>query len=148
MKKSKFASLAGIVALGAISALGTGCIISSDDGDSDRGVFHATWDVNGDIVPAACDEVGADKVSFLFTASNGQGFDELFDCFDFAGQTDPLPIDDYTYVASLLQCPNTASGCPGGVVLSKTNALSDTFLDCPIGSGTCIVDLPQIDFRR
>ena len=148
MKKSKFASLAGIVALAAMSALGTGCIISSDDGSGDRGVFHATWDVNESHNPSACDAVGADKVSFLFTASNRQGFDELFDCFDFAGDINPLPIDDYTYVASLLQCPNTAAGCPGGVVLSKTDPLSDTFLDCPVGSGTCIVDLPLIDFQR
>ena len=94
MKKSMFAKIAGVATLAAMSALGTGCIISSDDGSGDRGVFHATWDVNESHNPSACDAVGADKVSFLFTASNRQGFDELFDCFDFAGDTNPLHLNE------------------------------------------------------
>jgi hypothetical protein len=146
MMKWKFASFAS---LSALLALSSGCIISSDDDSYDSGVFHATWDVNGSVSPSACDQAGADKVSFLFTrdAAPHTGFDELFDCFDFAGDTNPLPVDGYTYVASLLQCPNTAPGCPGGTTLSATNPLGDDFFSChDVSSGLCFVDLPTIDF--
>lgn len=146
MTKSKFASFATLTAL---LALGSGCIINTSDNTVDSGVFHATWDVNGSVNPSACDAAGADKVSFLFTrdAAPHTGYDELFDCFDFAGNTNPLPIDGYTYVASLLQCPNTQPGCPNGVVLSATNALGDDFYTChDVSSGICFVDLPTIAF--
>ena len=146
MLKLKFAPIAGLTAL---LALSSGCIISSSDDTVDSGVFHATWDVNGSVSPSACDVAGADKVSFLFTrdAAPRTGFDELFDCFDFAGNTNPLPIDGYTYVASLLQCPDTRPGCPGGVVLSATDPLGDDFFSChDVSSGICFVDLPTIDF--
>jgi hypothetical protein len=145
MKKSKLATLTGLTAL---LALSSGCIISSGDDTVDSGVFHATWDVNGGVSPSACDAAGADKVSFLFTRdATSTGFDELFDCFDFAGNTNPLPIDGYTYVASLLQCPDNRAGCPGGTTLSATNPLRDDFFSChDVSSGICFVDLPTIDF--
>ena len=68
MTKWKFATCASLTAL---LALSSGCIISSDDGGVDSGVFHATWDVNGGRTPAACDAAQADKVSFLFTRDAG-----------------------------------------------------------------------------
>jgi hypothetical protein len=141
--------LATFAALGAMVALGSGCIISSSDDSVDSGVFHATWSVNGSVSPAACDAAAADKVSFLFTrdAPGHTGFDELFDCFDFSGNTNPLPIDGYTYVASLLQCPDATPGCPGGTTLRDTDPLGDDFYSCDdVSSGICFVDLPTIPF--
>jgi hypothetical protein len=145
MTNGKFAWSALLVSA---LALSSGCIISSDDNTVDQGVFHATWDVNGSTSGSECAAVGADKVSFLFTDSAGHGTDELFDCIDFAGDTNPLPLDNYTYVATLLDGPTTAAGCPGGANLAASSPLSDNFDTCTdISGGTCFADLPLIDFQ-
>ena len=111
-------------------------------------VFHATWTVSDPGGPATCAEVGADKTSFLFTQdSNQMGFDELFDCQDLAGNTLPLPLDDYTWVATLLECPNADPGCPGGTTLLMSDAQNETTDTCDqIVGNDCIIDLPTVDF--
>ncbi len=147
MTNGKLAVFAGLAAM---LALGSGCIITTSDNTVDSGVFRATWSVNGSMLPTACTAVGADKTSFLFTQrSNSMGFDEVFDCFDFRGDSVPLPLDSYTYVATLLQCPNTNAGCPGGTNLDAVGPLDDNFDTCSsISSGICFADLPTIDFQR
>ena len=127
----------------------SGCIfVNDDDGVVTDGVFRTAWDVTSGNSQINCADVGAEKDSFLFTAETfGDGFDELFDCDAFAGQTSPLPIDDYTYVASLLDCPNNLPGCPDGVTLAASDPLQDTLNTCNvISGGICFVDLPLIDF--
>jgi hypothetical protein len=142
MRNAKLA----VLACGMI-VLGSGCIITSDDDTVDNGVFHATWSVNGSTSPSAC-TAPIEKVSFLFTQdSTSQGFDEVFDCFDFSGNTGPLPLDGYTYVATLLDCPTTETGCPGGDPINATQPLEDNFDTCSdISGGHCFVDLPLIAF--
>src|SRR4051812_26307564 len=100
-----------------------GCIInSSSDNTVSDGVFHATWSLSDQAGPVSCAEVNADKADFLFTeASNSMGFDELFSCQALAGDSDPLPLDRYTYVASLLQCPDNQPGCPNSQTLGQSN---------------------------
>jgi len=136
----------------AVVALGSGCIISSSDDDTvDSGVFHATWTVNDSTRPAACAGIGAEKVSFLFTRKTPphDGFDQLFDCADFSYDTDALPIDGYTYVPSLLDCPTGEKGCPGGVKLDELSPLDDDFFSChDVSGGICFVDLPEVPFQR
>ena len=93
-----------LASLALAASLAAGCIITTDgDNVVNDGVFRTTWSLSTSAGATTCQTQGADKVSFLFTAHyDGMGFDELFDCFDFAGSTNPLPLDDYTYVATLL----------------------------------------------
>ena len=123
--------------------------LAACDGDSSYTdvAFHPTWTLNGTTDPNACADLGADKAEFLFTqASNSMGFDELFDCGDFAGETAPLPIDDYTYVGAMLSCPDSTPGCPGSTTLAMSQQLSATD-DCDdISDFICHVDLPTFDF--
>ena len=133
----------------AVLALAPGCIIETNDGDVvTDGVFHATWSLSDANGPTTCQQQAADKVSFLFTARyDGMGYDELFACPALAGDTVPLPLDDYTYVASILDCPDATPGCPGGDILGESPPLRDTFATCSaIDYGICFVDLPTIEF--
>jgi hypothetical protein len=104
------------------------------------GVFATAWTVQGTTTPAACDDVGADRVSFLFTqASNNMGFDEIFTCGDFGGDTAPLPLDDYTYVAALL-APDDST-----ILMSEAQSTNTDTCDSIEGSN-CVVILPIFDF--
>ena len=137
-----------LVLLAFAAPLAGGCIFVSDDDDEVfDGAFDVSWTVS-DGQPISCGQAGADKVSYLFTRHfNGMGFEDLFDCDDFVGTTVRYPIDDYTYVASLLDCPNSTPGCPGSTTLSQTDPLEDTLYTCnSIEDGTCYVTLPTIDF--
>jgi hypothetical protein len=120
-------------------SLGAGC-----DGDDevivDNAVFHATWTVQNTVDGSGCTEVGADRVSFLFTqASNNMGFDEIFTCADSGGDTAPLPLDDYTYVAALL-APDDST-----ILMSQAQNVGTDTCD-EISGANCIVDLPTFDF--
>jgi hypothetical protein len=140
MNRAKLLILA-ILAVGA--SMAAGCTVV------DQGVFHATWTVNGPGGPVTCESRGADKADFLFTQkTNSMGFDELFDCADLAGDTDPLPLDDYTYVATLLSCPNTQPGCPNSTTLLMSDPQDATTDICDSTSGSnCNVDLPTFNFN-
>ncbi len=114
-----------------------------------QGVFHAEWTLTETGVgPTTCAAQGADKVSFLFTDSTLMGFDELFDCADLAGDTNPLPRDSFTFNVTLLDCPDATPGCPGGASLGMAGPISASFGTCESFSvpPTCIKDLPIVDF--
>ncbi len=148
MKNSKLALIA-IMALGLSQA--TGCIFTSDDDDDavvTAGVFHAEWTLTETGVgTTTCAAQGADKVSFLFTDSLNMGFDEIFDCGDLAGDTNPLELDSYTFNVTLLDCPDTTPGCPGGADLGMAGPINANFNTCDVIAGsTCIKDLPGVDF--
>ena len=137
-----------VLLLALAAPLAGGCIITSDDDDVIDGAFDVSWTVSDGNQPVSCQQAGADKVSYLFTRQyNGTGFEDLFDCADFVGTTVRYPIDDYTYVASLLDCPNNQPGCPGSTTLSQTDPLVDTLYTCnSIEDQTCYVTLPTIEF--
>ena len=138
MIKTKLATLAAL-ALGATLAIG--CTSSSED----EVIFHATWTVSDPGGPATCADFGAEKTSFLFTqASNQMGFDELFDCEAGAGDTVPLPLDNYTWVASMLDCPDTSPGCPNSTTVVMSDPQTENTEDCI--NNPCLVDLPTVDF--
>jgi hypothetical protein len=111
-------------------------------------VFHATWTVSDPGGVATCAEVGADKTSFLFTqASNSMGFDEVFACQDLAGDTVPLPLDDYTWVAALLDCLDADPGCSNSTTLLMSDPQNETTDTCDqIVGNDCFIDLPTVDF--
>lgn len=95
MKKLAFTALmfAGL-------AQATGCIFVADDDDTGR--FHATWSITAGGAASTCDAHGADYVALTSTlAGTAQGYDDLFDCGDLAGTTNPLPLGDYTIAVSI-----------------------------------------------
>src|SRR6266508_2922701 len=107
-----------MLAMAAFSS--TGCIFTSDD-DPSSAVFHATWTITDAAGPSTCEAHGIDKTSFLFTGTDAMGHDEVFDCPDEAGDTAPLALDTYTYVVTLLSCPDTSPGCPGGTTIKMSD---------------------------
>ena len=133
-------------------SLAVGCGGDDDDVVVEDAIFHATWTISDAAGPTDCASVGAEKVSFLFTrGSDNMGFEELFDCDDLAGNSDPLSLDTYKYVAAVLDCPDTQPGCPG----SSTLAMSDEQnTEAPHADDTCdgvdgtscIINLPAFDF--
>jgi hypothetical protein len=134
--KLSFAALA-LVAL----TQATGCIFVSDD-EVDQGVFRTTWTLTQNGSTVSCGDVGADGVSFLSTAaSTNMGYDDVFNCTALAGNTSPLPLDDYQISVSVLDAQDNVLG-------QTPNPLQASFLGpCDLESdGTCFVDLPNIEF--
>ena len=145
-----------LVALTMTAFSSTGCIFVDDDDDQPppdptAAVFHGTWSITDAAGPSDCETHGVDKTSFLFTGTDNLGHDELFDCADFAGDTAPLAYDQYTYVVSLLDCPDATPGCPGGAMvgeLSQPQDVTASVSTCDAVSGlNCIVDLPTFNFN-
>ena len=139
--------LVAMLAMAALSS--TGCIFVSDD-DPTAAVFHGTWSITDAAGPSDCVTHDIDKTSFLFTGSDNEGHDELFTCADEAGDTAPLALDSYTYVVTLLQCPDATPGCPGGtsVKMSDPQEVTASVSTCDREDGdNCVVDLPTFNFN-
>ena len=129
--------------------LGDAC---DDPATVNDAIFHTTWTMSDGAGPTDCASVGADKISFLFTrGSDNMGFDELFACDDLAGDTSPLTLDTYKYVAAVLSCPDEQPGCPGSTTLAMSDEQNtsapypDNTCDDLDGT-TCIINLPTFDF--
>jgi hypothetical protein len=148
-----------LVSLSAAAA--QGCIFVSDDDDDDgnvptpdasipppdatpvptQGVFQTTWTLTQGGAAVACGDVGAASVSFLSTAATtNMGYDDVFTCTDMAGNTAPLPLDDYQISVSILDAMEQVLG-------QTPNPLQATFDTCDSIDGvTCLVALPNIEF--
>lgn len=138
MKKTRF-SMVAVLALFAMQA--AGCIFVTDD--EDEGYFHATWTLSQGGAATTCQAQGADGVSFLFTDSANNGTDEIFDCVAMAGNTNPLPVDDYTLSVSLLDAQDQVLG--QSIPLDAADGVS--LLTCDSFDGDlCVKNLPNINF--
>jgi hypothetical protein len=134
-------------ALALLASHATGCVFDIDDDDDDdvveAGYFRATWTLTADGFPVSCFDVGGDTVSYIFTDSYGQGDEDLFDCEAMAGNTDPLPIDDFTLSVSLLSSAQA--------VLGRSEPLGPedgvTLYECDfVTRDYCVRNLPNIEF--
>jgi hypothetical protein len=139
MKKTRFAMVAAL-ALFAMQA--AGCIFVTDD--EDEGYFHATWQLTltggGS---TTCAQQGADGVSFLFTDSANNGTDEIFSCAALAGNTNPLPVDQYTLSVSLLDANDQVLGQSIPIDGDDTSLLTCDSFDGDL----CVKNLPLINFQ-
>jgi hypothetical protein len=69
----------------------------------DRGKFALTWTILEAGAPSNCANVGADDVSLLLTiADTAEGDDFIFSCDAGQGVSDPLPLEEYVIVVTLL----------------------------------------------
>ena len=110
-------------------------------------VYHATWSLSTAGGPTTCAAQNANKVSFLFTGTDQMGHEDLFACEDLAGDSVPLALDSYTWVATLLDCTDAMPGCPNFNNLGQSDPLTEDFATCDAVVGTnCVVNLPTIDF--
>lgn len=138
----------GVVAT-ALLAMQVGGCGGDDGGDGfieDRvtaGSFVASWDLTTESgFPLSCAEVGGRSVSFLFTDSSGQVYEDLFDCEAFAGETDPLPLDDFSLSVALL---DDFDAVLGEATLGPADGV--TFATCDfVQRDLCMKELPLIEF--
>lgn len=87
--------------------------VDGDDGDlvirdyadfpDDAGYFFLTWQIDDDDPAVVCPKIDSAGVGVLATlVGPGDGFDDLFNCEDGVGTTDPLPLGEYAIVVDLL----------------------------------------------
>jgi hypothetical protein len=88
-----------------------GCFIFVDD-SGDEGQFHATWTVmmGG---ASTCAAVGASTVQFLSTeAATGDLYIDTYNCDDYAGTTDGMPLGEYSVVINIRDSAGTVLNLP------------------------------------
>jgi hypothetical protein len=91
------------------------------------------FEVNGNFVDCTSPVVDGDIVRI--TADDGvTKFKDDFDCLDEAGTTFGLDEGTYDVTLDILQCPNTAVGCPGGAFLQD----GVTFTNIDVIGGTTV----------
>jgi len=75
-----------------------------------QGNWHATWEITSGGAAATCADVGATFVSFTSTLMGGTvGNDDIFNCDDLAGDTDPYDAGSYTVVPALCSGPDVSN---------------------------------------
>ncbi len=125
-------------------ALGDAC----DTPAVDNAVFNTAWMLTNGAGATTCANVGANKTSYLFTGTDNMGHEDLFTCSDMGGDTAPVPLDNYTYVVTLLNCHDAQPGCPNfdNIKMSDPQTVNTNSCDTITGS-TCHIDLPIFNFN-
>jgi hypothetical protein len=120
-----------------------GCGDDDDGGpEVETATFRATWMITQPSGQATtCDAAGIASISFLFTDSSAMGYDDVFTCALMTSLTDPLPLDDFTFVATALD----ATDMPiAGIATVSNDASLMSCADTP----DCIVPLPAVNLHQ
>ena len=100
--------------------LGFLSVVSCGSSSPQPGFLSLTWMITSGGVLTDCASVGADAVQVL-----SDGVPDTFNCDDEGGTTFGLEPGNYNVTIDLLQCPNSQSGCPGGIQLNQLTPLTN-----------------------
>jgi hypothetical protein len=141
LKKMMMAACVTILAAGL-----AGC--SSDDGDPvilTTGQLNYTWtltDSGGAAID--CPTGGIVSASFLATrASDNMGFDDIYNCADFQGESAPMGFaESFTVSPCALDANDACLSAPGVTFQADTGEPCDFITE----DGSCIVNAPLVVF--
>jgi hypothetical protein len=98
-----------------LGALGISACSSDHRTVVGTGAISLTWMIVVDGQVSDCSDPAVDADVVQVVSRGATTFKDTFECLNESGTTGDIDDDVYDVTVHLLRCPNTDTGCPGGV---------------------------------